>query len=303
MTSDSTTHRPNDPMTSDSITNDFAERTGEDRIYVIQPIRGWRLLDLRELWAYRELIYFLTWRDIKVRYKQTALGITWVVLQPLALMVIFTLLFGRLAKIPSEGIPYPLFAYAGLLPWQIFSRTLNESTTSLVKDHRLVSKVYFPRMIIPLSVTIAAMLDFVIASGVLFILMVIYGATPGLALMSLPLFILLMFMNAVGIGLWLSALNVQYRDVGYAVPFLTQVLLFVTPVLYPSSLVPAKLRMIYALNPMAGVIGGFRWALLGVGEGFSSTLVVSVAIAVGVFFGGVVWFRAKEKGFVDILGA
>ncbi|MCJ7785609.1 MAG: ABC transporter permease, partial [Desulfobacterales bacterium] len=300
---DSTTHRPNDPMTSDSITNDFAERTGEDRIYVIQPIRGWRLLDLRELWAYRELIYFLTWRDIKVRYKQTALGVAWAVLQPLALMAIFTLLFSRLAKIPSEGIPYPLFAYAGLLPWQIFSRTLNETTASLVKDHRLVAKVYFPRVIIPLSTTLAAMFDFMIASGVLVILMVIYGVAPGPALMSLPFFVVIMFVTALGIGLWLSALNVQYRDVGFTVPFLTQSLLFLTPVVYPSSMVPEKFRMIYALNPMVGVIEGFRWSLFGVGKGLSLMFPVSVLIALGLFLGGIVWFRSKEKGFVDILGA
>jgi len=269
---------------------------------VIQSVRGWRLLDLRELWTYREVIYFLTWRDITVRYKQTALGVAWAVLQPLALMAVFTLLFGRLAKIPSEGIPYPLFAFAGLLPWQIFSRTLNETTASLVKDHRLVAKIYFPRVIIPLSTTLAGMLDFLIASGVLVILMVVYGVTPGLALLSLPLFIVLMFMTALGIGLWLSALNVQYRDVGFTIPFLTQFLLFLTPVVYPSTMVPENFRMMYALNPMVGVIEGFRWSLFGVGRGWSSMLLVSVGVAVGLFFGGIVWFRSKERGFVDILG-
>jgi len=261
------------------------------------------LLDLREVWEFRELIYFLTWRDIKVRYKQTALGVAWVVLQPLALMAVFTLLFGRLAKIPSEGIPYPLFVFTGLLPWQIFSRSLTEVTTSLVKDHRLVTKVYFPRLIIPLSNMLAGMLDFLIAFGVLIILMVIYGATPGLALVSLPLFILLMFITALGIGLWLSALNVQFRDVAFTVPFLTQFLLFLTPVVYPSTLVPEKLRMIYALNPMVGVIEGFRWALLGVGQGVSPTTVASLLVSLGLFFSGIVWFRSKERSFVDILGA
>ena len=289
-------------MTRDSMTNDFGVPSREGPVYVIQPIRGWRLLDLRELWSYHELIYFLTWRDIKVRYKQTALGVAWAVLQPLALMAIFTLLFGRLAKIPSEGIPYPLFAYAGLLPWQIFSRTLNETTASLVKDHRLVAKVYFPRVIIPLSTTLAAMFDFMIASGVLVILMVIYGVVPGPTLMILPFFILLMFVTALGIGLWFSALNVQYRDVGFTVPFLTQFLLFLTPVVYPSSMVPEKFRMIYALNPMVGVIEGFRWSLFGVGGGLSPMLLVSVLITLGLFFGGIVWFRSKERGFVDILG-
>ena len=299
MTPDSMT---GDSVTNDKMTNDFRVPSREEHVYVIQPVRGWRFLDLRELWSYRELIYFLMWRDIKVRYKQTALGVAWAVLQPVALMVIFTLLFGRLAKIPSEGIPYPLFAYAGLLPWQIFSRTLNETTRSLVNDHRLVSKVYFPRVIIPLSATLGAMLDFMIASGVLVILMIVYGVTPGSALINLPLFIVLMFVTALGIGLWLSALNVQYRDVGFTVPFLTQCLLFLTPVVYPSSMVPEKFRMIYALNPMVGVIEGFRWSLFGVGKGFSLMLLVSALIALGLFFGGIVWFRSKEKGFVDILG-
>jgi lipopolysaccharide transport system permease protein len=292
-----------DSMTGDSVTSGFVVPSLQEHVYVIQPVHGWRLLDLRELWAYRELIYFLTWRDIKVRYKQTALGVAWAVLQPLALMAIFTLLFGRLAKIPSEGIPYPLFAYAGLLPWQTFSRTLNETTASLVKDHRLVAKVYFPRMIIPLSTTLATMLDFMIASGVLVILMIIYGVAPGPALVNLPLFIFLLFVTALGIGLWLSALNVQYRDVGFMVPFLTQFLLFMTPVVYPSSMVPEKFRLIYALNPMVGVIEGFRWSLFGVGKGLSPMALVSVMIALGIFFGGIVWFRFKERSFVDILGA
>ena len=293
----------NPGLEKEAMNADPREDLRGDRVFWIQPTRGWRLLDLREVWEFRELIYFLTWRDIKVRYKQTALGVAWVVLQPLALMAVFTLLFGRLAKIPSEGIPYPLFVFTGLLPWQIFSRSLTEVTTSLVKDHRLVTKVYFPRLIIPLSNMLAGMLDFLIAFGVLIILMVIYGATPGLALVSLPLFILLMFITALGIGLWLSALNVQFRDVAFTVPFLTQFLLFLTPVVYPSTLVPEKLRMIFALNPMVGVIEGFRWALLGVGQGVSPTTVASLLVSLGLFFSGIVWFRSKERSFVDILGA
>jgi len=295
------------PKTGDSVTNDTMNDelhapSREEHVSVIQPVSGWRLLGLRELWSYRELIYFLTWRDIKVRYKQTALGVAWAVLQPVALMVVFTFLFGRLAKIPSEGIPYPLFAYAGLLPWQIFSRTLSDTTTSLVKDHRLVAKVYFPRVIIPLSTTLAAMLDFMIASGVLVILMIIYGVTPGSALIILPLFIILMFTTALGIGLWLSAVNVQYRDVGFIIPFLSQFLLLLTPVVYPSTIVPEKFRMIYSLNPMVGVIEGFRWCLFGVGKGLSPMLSISVLIALALFFGGILWFRSKERSFVDILG-
>ena len=296
-----------DSMTGESVkddrmTNDFRVPFKEDHVYVVQPIRGWRLLDVRELWSYRELIYFLTWRDIKVRYKQTALGVAWVLLQPLALMVVFTLLFGRIAKIPSEGIPYPLFAYAGLLPWQLFSRALSDTTNSLLRDHRLVSKIYFPRVIIPLSATLATMVDFVIASGVLVVLMIVYGVAPGSALVNLPLFVALMFVTALGIGLWLSALNVRYRDIGFMVPFLNQFLLLMTPVVYPSTIVPEKFRMIYALNPMVGVIEGFRWSLFGVGRGPTLMLLVSVLIALGLFLGGIVWFRSKEKDFVDILG-
>jgi len=292
----------NDSVTNDTMTNNVGVSSPEEHVHVIQPTSGWRFLDLRELWSYRELIYFLTWRDIKVRYKQTALGVAWAVLQPLALMVVFTFLFGRLAKMPSEGIPYPLFAFAGLLPWQIFSRTLHEATTSLVKDHRLVAKVYFPRVIIPFSVTLATMVDFMVASSVLVVLMTVYGVTPGSALIYLPLFIILMFVTALGIGLWFSALNVQYRDIGFMLPFLTQFLLFLTPVVYPSRIVPEKFRIIYSLNPMVGVIEGFRWSLLGVGKGLSPVSLVSIVIALGLFFGGIVWFRSKERGFVDILG-
>lgn len=292
----------NDSVTNDTMTNNVGVSWPEEHVHVIQPTSGWRFLDLRELWSYRELIYFLTWRDIKVRYKQTALGIAWAVLQPLALMVVFTFIFGRLAKMPSEGIPYPLFAFAGLLPWQIFSKTLHETTASLVKDHRLVVKVYFPRVIIPFSATLATMVDFMIASSVLVVLMIVYGVTPGPALINLPFFVILMFVTALGMGLWLSALNVQYRDIGFILPFLTQFLLFITPVVYPSRLVPEKFKMIYALNPMVGVIEGFRWSLLGVGKGLSVVSLVSIVIAVGLFFGGMVWFRSKERGFVDILG-
>ena len=277
--------------------------SGPNRIFIIQPAGGWRLADIRELWDYRELIYFLTWRDIKVRYKQTAIGVAWAILQPFAMMVVFTLIFGRLAKIPSEGIPYPLFAYAGLLPWQIFSRTIPESASSLVKDHRLISKVYFPRIIIPLSATLAAMLDFFIASSLLIVLMFFYGVTPSTAVVTLPCFILLMLMTALGIGFWLSATNVEYRDVMHLVPFLTQFLLFITPVVYPSGLVPDRLRIFYGLNPMVGVVEGFRWALLGVGQGPSPMLGVSVLVALALFMSGMLWFRRKESYFADVLGA
>jgi len=289
-------------MTHDSMTKDLTVPSGGDRVFLIRPTKGWRLLDLRELWEFRELVYFLTWRDIKVRYKQTALGVAWAVLQPVALMVVFTLFFGRLAKIPSEGIPYPLFAYAGLLPWQIFSRSITDSANSLVRDQRLIAKVYFPRIIIPLAATFAATLDFLIAASLLIVLMVFYGAVPGSTIAALPIFLLLMVLTALGIAFWLSALNVEYRDVTYLMPFLNQFLLFLTPVVYPSTLVPSSMRVFYGLNPMVGVVEGFRWSLFGVGEGLSSMFLLSVGIAVGLFVSGIFWFRHKEVTFVDVIG-
>jgi lipopolysaccharide transport system permease protein len=269
----------------------------------IYPPNGWRFLDVRELWNYRELVYFLAWREIKVRYKQTAIGVAWAVLQPLAMMVIFTVFFGRLAKIPSEGIPYPLFAYAALLPWQLFSRTITESTNSLVADQRLITRVYFPRIIVPISTTIAAVVDFVIAAGLLLVLMLIYGVVPGAAVVWLPAFVLLMIVTALGVGFWLSALNVEYRDVAYTIPFLNQFWFFLTPVVYPSSLVPERWQVLYGLNPMVGVVEGFRWALLGVGKGPSPMLAVSILIALVLFISGIIWFQRREQSFVDALGS
>lgn len=271
--------------------------------FEIRPVTGWLFLDVRELWAYRELVYFLTWRDIKVRYKQTAIGVAWAVLQPLAMMVVFTVLFGKLANIPSEGVPYPLFAYAGLLPWQLFSRTISESTSSLVTDQRLITRVYFPRIIVPLSTTLAAMLDFGIASGLLVVLMFVYGVIPGAAIIWLPAFILLMVITALGIGFWLSALNVEYRDVMYTLPFIIQFWFFVTPIVYPSSLVPERWQILYGLNPMVGVVEGIRWALLGVGKGPSLMLALSTLIALILFISGIIWFQRREESFVDTLGS
>jgi len=269
----------------------------------IYPASGWRFLDVRELWNYRELVYFLAWREIKVRYKQTAIGVAWAVLQPLAMMVIFTVFLGKLAKIPSEGVPYPLFAYAALLPWQLFSRTITESTNSLVADQRLITRVYFPRIIVPISTTIAAVVDFVIAAGLLLVLMLIYGVVPGAAAVWLPAFVLLMIVTALGVGFWLSALNVEYRDVAYTIPFLNQFWFFLTPVVYPSSLVPERWQVLYGLNPMVGVVEGFRWALLGVGKGPSPMLAVSILIAVALVISGIIWFQRREQNFVDALGS
>ena len=269
----------------------------------IRSTEGWRFLDLRELWAFRELIYFLTWRDIKVRYKQTTVGVAWAVLQPLAMMLVFTFFFGRLARIPSDGIPYPLFAYTALLPWQLFSRTITESTNSLIVDQRLITRVYFPRIIIPLATVLAAIVDFLIASVLLIALMLFYGVTPGAAVLWIPFFVLLMLVTSSGIGFWLSSLNVEYRDVLDIVPFLNQLWFFLTPIVYPSSLVPEKWQFLYGLNPMVGVVEGFRWALLGVGKGPSPMIAVSILVAVSLFVSGIIWFRRRERTFVDAVGS
>jgi lipopolysaccharide transport system permease protein len=276
-----------------------------DNLSIIRvvPSRGLRSLNLRELWEYHELIYFLTWRNIKVRYKQTALGVAWAVLQPLVMMLVFTLFFGKLAKVPSEGIPYPVFAYAGLLPWQIFSRAISESSDSLVSDQRLITRVYFPRMIVPMATVLAALMDVAIASLLLVGLMLFYGLIPGATVVYIPLVVLLMVITALGIGFWLSALNLEYQDVRYIVPFLNQFLFFLVPVVYPSTLVPQRWRLIYGLNPMTGVVEGFRWALLGTGPGPSLMLGCSVAVAILLFFGGMLFFRWRERNFVDVVGS
>jgi lipopolysaccharide transport system permease protein len=268
----------------------------------IRPTSGWFSLDLRELWAYRELAYFLAWREIKVRYKQTAIGVAWAVLQPLAMMLVFTVFFGKLGNLPSDGIPYPLFTFAALLPWQLFSRTITECTNSLVADQRLITKVYFPRIIIPLATTLSAIVDFAISAGLLVALMLFYGIFPGIEVVWLPVFILLMLIAALGVGFWLSALNVEYRDVRHALPFVNQFWLFVTPVVYSSSLVPERWQVLYGINPMVGVIEGYRWALLGVGKGPSPMLIVSAVIAVALFVSGIIWFHRREQTFVDTLG-
>ncbi len=269
---------------------------------VIRPTKGWAFLDLRELWTHSELIYFLSARNIKVRYKQTSIGVAWAVVQPLVMMAVFTLFFGRLAKLPSAGIPYPLFAFAGLLPWQLFSRTITESTNSLIMNQRLITRVYFPRIIIPISVTLAALVDFAISAVLLLGLMVIYGVRPGSTILWLPAFLLLMLLTALGVGFWLSALNVEFRDVAHAMPFLSQLWLFVTPVVYASTLVPPQWRVLYGLNPMTGVVEGFRWALLGAARGPGQMLAASTLVAVGLFISGIAWFRRRERNFVDAIG-
>lgn len=279
------------------------KKSQEKQVTIIRPKRGLSLLDLRELWEYRELLYFLTWRDIIVRYKQTVIGVAWAVLQPLVMMIVFTLFFGKLAKIPSEGIPYPIFTYSGLLPWQLFSRTLSDSSNSLLRNQRLITRAYFPRIIAPLSTTLVAVVDFLISAVLLVILMFIYGITPSANIIFLPIFILLLLTTALGVGLWLSVLNVEYRDIAYVLPFLNQLWLFLTPVVYPSTIVPEKWRILYGFNPMTGVVDGFRWALFGVGEGISTAILVSSIIAILLFTSGIIWFNHKEQTFADEMGS
>ncbi len=268
---------------------------------LIRPASGWVPLNLTELWEYRELLYFLTWRDIKVRYKQTVLGAAWAVIQPLFLMLIFTIFFGRLGRIPSDGLPYPIFAFTALLPWQLFSRALTDASTSLVVNERLITKVYFPRLLVPTSAVLASLVDFAIAFVLLLGMMVFYGIVPTIAVLMLPLFVLLALMTALGVGFWLSALNAQYRDIRYTLPFLTQLWLFVTPVVYPASMVPEGWRLLYGLNPMAGVVEGFRWALLGKGGAPDTMLAVSAIAVLVTFIGGLYYFGRVEDTFADIV--
>jgi lipopolysaccharide transport system permease protein len=268
---------------------------------VIRPATGWTAPELKEVWAYRELLYFLTWRDIKVRYKQTALGAAWAVIQPFFMMLVFSLFFGRLAGVPSDKIPYPVFVFCALLPWQLFAQALAESSNSLVANERLITKVYFPRLVVPIAAVLGGLVDFAIAFVVLLGMMAYYRIVPGLAVIYLPLFVLLAVMTALGVGLWLSALNVQYRDVRYTLTFLTQFWMFLTPVAYPSSIVPEKWRALYGLNPMAGVVEGFRWALLGKTEAPGPLLAVSVVAVVLILVGGLFYFRRMEETFADIV--
>ena len=277
------------------------DKDAELHLVVIKPSRGWVNLRLKELWEYRELLYFLVWRDVKVRYKQTALGAAWAIIQPFFTMVVFSIFFGGLAKIPSDGLPYPLFAYTALLPWQLFAHSLSESTSSLVSNQSLITKVYFPRLVIPTSSVFAGLVDFAIAFIILVGMLVYFGIKPGIAVITLPLFVLLAVATALSVGLWLSALNVTYRDVRYTIPFLTQFWMFATPIAYPSSLVPEHWRAIYGLNPMAGVVEGFRWALLGKTESPGSLLAVSVAVVLVLLVGGMYYFRRMEKSFDDVI--
>lgn len=271
-------------------------------VIIIRPSRGWVSLKLRELWEYRELFYFLTWRDIKVRYKQTALGAAWAIIQPLLTMVVFSLFFGKLAKVPSDGIPYPIFSFAALVPWTFFSNGLSQSSNSLVTSANLISKVYFPRLVIPISGVLGGLPDLFLSFFVLIGMMFFYGIYPtAVSLLWLPLFLLLALATALGVGLWFSALNVEYRDVRYTIPFLTQLWLFATPIAYPSSLLSEPWRTLYGLNPMVGVVEGFRWALLGTDTAPGPIIIVSSLASLAILIGGAFYFRRMEKTFADVV--
>jgi lipopolysaccharide transport system permease protein len=292
----------------DSTTNKIAAVTPHipktAALTVIQPTKGWASLQLRAVWHYRELLYFLIWRDIKVRYKQTALGVAWVVLQPVISMLVFSGLFGVLLNTPSNGVPYPVFVYTGLLPWTYFSGSLARSSVSLVDSRNLITKVYFPRLIVPLTGVLAGLIDFAVGFVVLIVLMLLYGMAPTAAVIFLPLFLLLAILTALGFGLWLSALNVRYRDIGYLIPFLVQIWLYLTPVIYSVSLVPERFQFLLGLNPMTSVIMGFRWALLGqIPDAQSPTwiFVLSVTTMVVVLISGLIFFRRTERTFADII--
>jgi lipopolysaccharide transport system permease protein len=268
---------------------------------IIEPTSGWIPINLRELWRYRELLFFLVWRDIKVRYKQTLLGAAWAILQPFLTMVVFSVFFGTLAGVPHDDIPYPLFAYSALLPWQLFEGGINKAGNSLVASRNLVTKVYFPRLAVPLGPLLAGFVDFGLAFIVLIGMMFFYGVVPTAAIWTLPLFLILTFVTALGVSLWLAALNVTYRDVGYVIPFFTRTWFFLTPITYASSIVPAAFRTLYGLNPMVGVVEGFRWAMLGVGSPPSTLLIASSAMAVVLLVSGAYYFRRMERTFADVV--
>ena len=268
----------------------------------IKPSKGLAALNLRDLWIYRELVFFMVWRDVKVKYKQTLLGMAWAVIQPIMTMLVFTFLFDRVAKLPTDGIPYPVFSFTALLPWGLFIVALNQGSRSLVAHNNMVTKIYFPRLILPMSSVFAGLVDFAIAFVILIALMIYFQVTPAYHLLwTLPLFLLLAVITALGVALWLSAINVKYRDVNHALPFLTQFWLFVTPVAYSASVISEKWQLLYSLNPMAGVVNGFRWALLGTGSGPDAALWVSVAISILIFISGLFYFRSMEKTFADTI--
>ena len=275
--------------------------TSADATVVIQPHSGLFAVDHKAIWEYRELLYFLVWRDLKVRYRQTIIGVGWVILQPLMTMVIFTAVGGKVAKIPSDGLPYPIFIFSALLPWNLFANSLNRGSTSVVGNAQLISKIYFPRLLLPLSGILSPVVDFAVAFVILIAMMIWYGTLPNWGILALPAFVLLAILTALAVGLWLSALNVRYRDVGHTIPFLVQLWMFASPVAYPVSLIPEKWRLLYSLNPMAGVIEGFRWALLGNESPDFGVIAVSAVMVFALLIPGIVYFRHTERTFADVI--
>lgn len=267
----------------------------------IQPTKGWGSIQLNELWKYRELIYFFVWRDLKVRYKQTVMGASWAIIQPLFTMVIFSLFFGKLAQVPSDGLPYPIFSYAALVPWTFFANALAQSSNILVLNPNMIKKVYFPRLTLPIASVLSGLVDFSLAFLVLLGMMLYFKILPGREVVLLPFFLLLAVITSLGVGLWLSAMNVQFRDVRYVLPFLVQAWLFITPVAYPSSLLPQPWRTLYGINPMAGVVEGFRWALLGVDTAPGPMVLLSALVALSILISGIFYFRRMEKTFADVI--
>jgi len=277
------------------------ERIADIPFVRIEHSRGWASLKLRELWHYRELVYIFVWRDLKVRYKQTAIGLVWAILQPLMTMIVFTLVFGKFAKMPSDGLPYAVFSYAALLPWNYFARSLTGSISSVVENAHLITKVYFPRLLLPISATLSGIIDFGISFIFLLGMMTWFGFVPTWGALLLPLFLLLIILTALSVSLWLSVINVRYRDVGQAIPLLVQLWLFASPVAYPVSVVPQQWRLLYSLNPMTGVIEGFRWALFGKENPPLMPLMVSMVVVAGLLWGGMVFFKRMELTFAEVV--
>ncbi len=283
------------------IQSSFYPQTGSEPVIVIEPRKNLLHLDLQAIWEYRELLYFLVWRDLKVRYRQTLIGAGWAVLQPLLTMVVFTAVFGTFAKIPSDGLPYPVFTYSALLPWNLFASSLNRGGTSVVGNAQLISKIYFPRILLPLSGILSPFVDFAISFVILVIMMIGYGIVPTMGIFILPFFLLQTLLTALAVVLWLSALNVRYRDVGHAIPFLIQLWMFASPIAYPVSLIPEKWRALYGMNPMAGVIEGFQWALLGKESPDWGIIVLSFLVVTALLLLGIIYFKHTERTFADVV--
>jgi lipopolysaccharide transport system permease protein len=280
---------------------DNLEQKSEQWDTLIRPISGWAPLELRELWEYRELLYFFIWRNIKIRYKQTVLGGAWAVIQPFLTMIVFSIFFGRLAGISSEGVPYPVFVYTALVPWTFFANSLSQASNSLLENERMITKIYFPRLLLPMATVFSGLLDFMISFLLLIGMMLWYGLAFPARIWLIPFFLLMTTVTALGVGLWLSAMNVRYRDVRYVIPFLIQFWLFCTPVAYSSSLVPAQWQTFYGLNPMTGMVEGFRWAILGLTPVSFPMIIVSLVVTIIVLIGGLYYFRRTEETFADVI--